>query len=74
MNNLFLPLRKYDLAEIAIISDYRPTYDGNGRFASVVATDNSQYNFVFYPFTDGDGWVLIAVDGELPSTEAVVQP
>lgn len=67
MTQLFQPLRKYDLGEIATISGYKPTFAGNGRFAAVVSPDNVQYDFVCYPFASGDGWVLIAVDGEMPT-------
>lgn len=68
MKHLFSPCAKYDLDQIATIADYKPTYSLGGRMVMVVAPDNTQYDFLLYPFASGDAWVLVAVDGELPST------
>jgi hypothetical protein len=65
----FKPCTKYTLDEIATLANYTPTYSQVGRMAMVVAPDGTQYDFFLYPFAGGDAWVLIAVDGELPTMQ-----
>lgn len=61
----FKPLTKYTLAELgpSATSD-RMSF---GHMAAVVSDDWTQYDFMMYPFNDGDAWFLVAVDGEMPT-------
>jgi len=65
---MFLPLKKYSLGEIERISGQSPTVS-HMTYATVysVLCDNVQYDFILFAYADGDGFVLVAVDIEVPA-------
>ena len=66
------PNTVYSLDQITQIAGQRPikSHLSYGTVWSVVDLKTySQYTFVFYPFNEGNGYILIAVDGEPPVSQ-----
>jgi hypothetical protein len=60
-------MRRYTQKEIENIGG-KPTINQTSYATvySVLDSDSSQYDFVLFPYLDGDYYVLMAVDGEPP--------
>lgn len=63
----FVVCKIYSLDEIERISGRLATVNQLS-YATIAAViiGNDQYDFVFYPFSEGEGWTLIAVNGDPP--------
>lgn len=68
---MFQPDRKYSLAEIETLTGHPPTRTPMSYAVvySVIGPDYTQYDFILFPYDDGDALILVAVDGEIPSRE-----
>ena len=68
----FQPLKKYTADEIKDISGCNPIIH-KASYGSVLSVligrveENIQYDFMIFPFGDGDAWFLVAIDGYMPS-------
>lgn len=72
---MFKPYQKYTRAEIERMAGAKMTHNvmSYGVIYSVLDSLRQQYDFALYPYNDGDGLILIAVDGEIPQGPEVRQ-